>query len=277
MSELLAVDPSDVLGSPYDNISEGDPSGLVQFHPGADEAVKAGMAFADGDWATGVIALAGSGAEMASMVLDPIATLASSVAGFLLDYMPPLPQMLDALAGNPDLVEAIGDTWVNVAGAIEEAAADMDASLARVLGTWTGQSATTYAAVAGMLVDTLNKAAHTYRCIGSGLQTASGIVEAVRGLTKEIIAELVGALISWAGQVAGTAGIGASWVIPQAVSRISETVRDATKLADALTEAMRLGDTMVEQVTAAIGYLSTFLAQVREGQGQADRAGQDTA
>lgn len=277
MSELIAVDASDLLGSPYDNIAEGDPSGLVQFHPAADEAVKAGMAFADGDWATGVVALAGGGAELVGMVLDPIATLASSVAGFLLDYMPPLPQMLDALAGNPDLVEAIGDTWVNVAGEIEDAAADMDAAVSRVLSGWTGQSAQAYAVVAGAMIDTLYKAAHTYRCIGSGVQTASGIVEAVRGLTKEIIAELVGALISWAGQVAGTAGLGASWVIPQAVARINETVRDATRLADALTEAMRLGDTMVEQVTTAVGYLSTFLSQLQEGLGQAERARQDTA
>jgi uncharacterized protein YukE len=270
VSDLDTVDVGDVaLPSTYHSVGDGDYSGLVQWDPGFDEGVKAGQAFADGDWAAGCIAMAGSGAELASLALDPFGTLASSVAGFLLDYMPPLPSMLDALAGNPHLVDAIGTTWTTSATAMEAAAADLDQAVVTVLSTWTGAAAQAYGTVAMALVDLMYKGAHVYRCIGEGMHLASGIVQAVRGLTKEIIADLVGRLIVYAAEVTGTLGLAAPAVVPQACGAIADTTSDATKLANVLKEAMTLGTTKAERIVEALNRLFILMGQISDGVVQA--------
>lgn len=271
---LIAVDPIDVVSSPHSQLSDGDLSGLFQFSPGADEAYKAASAFADGDWAGGVINVAGGCAELVSMIIDPIAALGSSVAGFLLDYMPPLPQMLDALAGNPALVEGIGQTWDNIGGALETAAGDLQAAMQRVLSSWSGLAATAYGNLVTALVDVMYKMGAAARCIGGGLAVASGVVEAVRGFTKSLISELVGQLISWAAQVAATVGIGASWVVPKATHRIWITVTDSKQVADLLMDAIKhsdllvktLKEVLVDQLTDPLNLLS----QANEGRNRAE-------
>lgn len=242
---LIDVDLADVAGSPYSQLADGDASGLVQASPGADEAWKAGEAFAQGDWALGVANVAGGCAELVAMIIDPIAALGSSVAGFLLDYMPPLPQMLDALAGNPALVEGIGGTWDNVGGALDAAAGDLHSAMQRVMSTWSGLAADAYATGITLLVDIMYKMGGMCRAIGQGLAVASDVVQAVRGFTKSLISELVGQLISWAAQVAATAGLGATWVVPKATHRIWITVEDSRQVADLLVQAIKHSDLLV--------------------------------
>ncbi|CAA9393398.1 MAG: hypothetical protein AVDCRST_MAG32-2489 [uncultured Nocardioides sp.] len=242
---LLDVDAVDVVGSPYSQVADGDYSGLVQASPGADEAWKAGEAFAKGDWALGVANVAGGCAELVAMIIDPIAALGSSVAGFLLDYMPPLPQMLDALAGNPALVEGIAGTWKNVGGGLDTAAGDLQAAMQKVMASWSGMAAEAYAGAVTLLVDIMYKMGGACRAIGQGLEVASEVVKAVRGFTKALISELVGQLISWAAQVAATAGLGATWVVPRATHRIWITVTDARQVADLLVQAIRHSDLLV--------------------------------
>lgn len=265
MSDLVAVEPIDVIGSPYEQVAEGDYSGLVSFYPGADEAVKAGQSFAEGDALSGVIALAGCATEMVDMVIDPFATLLSSVAGFLMDYVPPLPQMLDSLAGNPALVEAIGVTWENIATHMEEAAANLMSALSSVFTHWGGLAGVAFAAAVSALVDAMYKAANVCRCIAQGLQIASGVVQAVRTFVRDLIADLVGALIAWAGEVAATFGIGASWVIPKATARISLTVDDCTTFTQALVRGMTDFKIIAELVDTGWGMLLSAVAAIDEG------------
>lgn len=243
---LIDVSVADVAGSPYSQLADRDFSGLVQASPGADEAWKAGEAFAQGDWALGVANVAGGCAELVDMIIDPIAALGSSVAGFLLDYMPPLPQMLDALAGNPALVEGIGSSWNNIGGAIDAAATELQSAMQKVMSSWSGLAADAYAAAVTLLVDVMYKMGGMCRAIGQGLAVASDVVQAVRGFTKSIISELVGQLISWAAQVAATAGLGASWVVPKATHRIWVTVDDSRQVADLLVSAIRHSDLLVK-------------------------------
>jgi hypothetical protein len=246
MGDLVDVSVSDLAGSPYSQVvSDNDYSGLVQASPGADEAWKAGEAFANGDWALGALNVAGGCAELVAMIIDPIAALGSSVAGFLLDYMPPLPQMLDALAGNPALVEGIGSSWNQIGSALDAAATDLQATMNRAMATWSGLAADAYAGAVTLLVDITYKMGGMCRAISQGLMVASDVVQAVRGFTKSLISELVGQLISWAAQVAATFGLGASWVVPKATHRIWITVSDSRQVADLLVQAIRHSDLLV--------------------------------
>lgn len=272
MSDLIAVETVDVVGSTYEQVAEGDYSGLVGFHPGASDAVAAGQAFAKGDELSGVIALAGVATDMVMMAIDPFATLLSSVAGFLMDYVPPLPQMLDSLAGNPALVESIGVSWGNIADHLESSAATLMGALNSAMAGWSGLAATAFGVVAAALVDAMNRSAYVCRCIAQGMQLASGVVQAVRSFVRDLIADLVGALIAWAGEVAATVGIGASWVIPKATARISMTVTDCTTFTQALVRGMTDFRIIAELVDTGWGSMLNAIKAVDAG---IDRGGAD--
>src|SRR5699024_697260 len=111
-----------------------------------------GQQFAEGDWAGGLASMSSAYVGVAEWAIDPFGTLMSSAAAMLMDYMPPLPQLLDSVAGNPDLVEAIAQTWANVAERLFQEAEQLLAALETVLADWSGDAAEAYAVRVQLLV-----------------------------------------------------------------------------------------------------------------------------
>jgi hypothetical protein len=106
--------------------------------------------------------------------------------------------------------------------------------------------------------------------MAQGMQVASGVVQAVRTFTKDLIAELVGQLIAWAAEVAATVGIGASWVIPKATARIGITVTDCTTFSQALVRGMTDFKVIAELLNDAWGLLLSSLNAIDEGAGRGE-------
>jgi uncharacterized protein YukE len=197
---------------------------------------------ASGGWAIaeGVAGGIGAAMDVAEFAIDPIASLGASVAGFLLDYMPPLPDMLDSIAGDPGAVEAKAATWQNVSGRVSDSADDLDAKVRSALAQWSGPAADAYSAFTDALAETLRTLSTMCAGVGGTLQAASAVVSFVRAIVRDVIADLVGKLISWASQVALTAGVGASWVVPQAVTAIGIRVAKVGDWLRRLTSAIRV-------------------------------------
>jgi uncharacterized protein YukE len=178
-------------------------------------------------------------ADVAEFVLDPIASLASSAAGFLLDYVGPLRDMLDSIAGDPGAVEAKAVTWANISSRVVDSADDLDVQVRRALSSWTGPAASAYAVFADVLGQSLRALSDVCSGVGAGMQGASAVVGFVRAIVRDVIADLVGKLISWASQVAVTAGVGATWVVPNAIRAIAVYVERVRGWLDKLTRAIR--------------------------------------
>jgi uncharacterized protein YukE len=199
-----------------------------------------------GEWAldAGLGGAVGTVADVAEFVIDPIASMAASVAGFLLDYMPPLPDMLDSIAGDPAAVAAKATTWANIATRVTDSADDLDAAVRTALSGWSGPAATAYGTFTDVLSESLRAMSGMCAGVGGAMQGASAVVGFVRSIVRDVIADLVGKLISWASQVAATVGVGATWVVPQAVTAIGirvERVRDwLTRLTQGIRQLMQL-------------------------------------
>lgn len=164
------------------------------------------------------------GADIASLAADPIASLAGSVASFLLTHMKPLQDMLDVIAGNPLAVAAQAATWNNVADRVSTTSDGLRSSVSSALAGWTGLTADAYQVFTGIFAEVIEGLSTICRGIGAALAGASAIVDFVRSIVKDIISDLVGKLISWAIQVAATACVGAAWVLPEAIVAISVRV-----------------------------------------------------
>ncbi|WP_454051106.1 WXG100 family type VII secretion target [Cellulomonas sp. Marseille-Q8402] len=209
---------------------------------------------ADGGWAVaeGLSGGVGAVADIAEFVVDPIASMAASVAGFLLDYMPPLPDMLDSIAGDPAAVAAKAETWGNISTRVTDSADDLEAQVRTALSGWSGPAAEAYGVFGDVLGDSLRALSTMCASVGGAMQGASAVVGFVRAIVRDVIADLVGKLISWASQVAATVGVGATWVVPQAVTAIAIRVERVRDWLTRLTRAIRSLATATERANEAL-------------------------
>ena len=81
-------------------------SGLLEDLEGLNKSMSSGS------WlGTGLSGLAVAG-DVAGLIVDPIGTLISWGASFLMEHFEPLKGWLDDLAGNGDAVQADGQSWL---------------------------------------------------------------------------------------------------------------------------------------------------------------------
>lgn len=227
--------------------------------PVTGSIVSTVTSFESGDWAGGLLGYANTALDTIQVLTDPLGSLASSAVGFLIDHVWPLPQIMDHLVGNPDLVASIGTTWGNVGHALTQASADLAQQGQTCVQSWTGVAATAFDAAVWWRVKALEVLGVTATGLQIGFNIASGIVEAVRTIVTDLVSDLVGRLLAWAAEVALTLGIGASWVVPRAMPTIADTIASVTDFADSLFEAITSGTELVEYIVEYAGELQTLV------------------
>ncbi|AIJ22386.1 RHS repeat-associated core domain-containing protein [Amycolatopsis methanolica] len=203
---------------------------------GAQDLKKA---IESGDWASGALGAAAAGLDALGFVLDPFGSILAAGVGWLIEHVGPLKDALDALAGNPDAVKAHSETWKNIAAELGEIGTDLANQVNADLTGWTGPSADTYRQQAKGVGDLLAAAKEAGEGTASGIETAGTVVAAVRTLVRDIIAEVVGHMISWALQVIATLGIALAWVVPQVISEVAKTAAKIADITGKLTHALK--------------------------------------
>ncbi|SDD85569.1 hypothetical protein [Glycomyces harbinensis] len=193
-------------------------AGIIESYGGLAQAIDSGS------WIDASVAGLGVALETVGAVLDPIGTLASAGVGWLIEHVEPLQDALDMLAGSPDLVSTHAMTWENVANECfamsEQLAAFVDADVE----SWDGEASDAYRDKGDANADVLGCLGGTALSLATATRGAGDLVSMVREFVREFVAECIGSLIAWAAEVAFTVGIGAAWVIPKAVIKITEWV-----------------------------------------------------
>ncbi|WP_051174011.1 DUF6531 domain-containing protein [Amycolatopsis orientalis] len=189
-----------------------------------------------GDWASVAMGAVGTALDALSMAMDPFGSILAAGVGWLLEHVGPLSDALDALTGDADQIRAQAETWANAAKELGTIGTDLTGMVEADLQSWTGTAADQYRQRTTDMTDVLTAAQKGCEGASSGVKTAGEVVAAVRTLVRDIIAELVGHLISWALQVLFTLGIGLTWVVPQVVTAVAKT---ASKIADITTKLVK--------------------------------------
>ncbi|WP_194928843.1 WXG100 family type VII secretion target [Pseudactinotalea sp. HY158] len=261
MNDLVAIESDDFTH--FSNWTDLDLAlGNV---PMVGDAFSAGQEFGAGDWAEGLAYLALAGVGVAEWMVDPFGTLLSSAAAMLMDYMPPLPQLLDSVAGNPALVEGIAQTWSNISERLFQEADELLTALQTVLADWSGAAADAYAERVQLLVALIQGLGAGASGLAGGFAVASAIVTVVRTIVKELIADLVGRLIAYMIEVGATLGVALPVVIGQAITAIGTTTLQVTRKIDDLAAAARTGQTVAERVIEAISQIKAAVEALRSG------------
>ncbi|MFE5570743.1 hypothetical protein ACFQ68_37515 [Amycolatopsis japonica] len=221
----------------------------------AESAMDAFNGISNGDWiggGLGVLSLAG---ELASAAIDPFGYLMSSVASFLMEHMQPLKDMLDAVAGDPPVIQSYSETWGNVAKKLEDTQVEFSNAVKNGTTGWTGEAADQYRKQAAEQAEAISGAATVAGAISTVVMIFGEIVTFVREFIRQLIADAVGKLIAWVMETVFSLGFGTPVVVAQAVTAIAKW---AAKIADKLKE---LCDAM-RRVSPLLGKLADVFEKI---------------
>ena len=204
----------------------------------AESAMDTFNGIKDGDWISGGLGMLSLAGEVASAATDPFGYLMSSVASFLMEHIQPLKDMLDSIAGDPPVIQSYSDTWGNVSKALGERKTDLDNAVKNGTTGWSGAAADAYRKQAAEHGEALTAAATVAGGISTAVMVFGQIVSFVRETVRQLIADLVGKLISWVMEEVFSLGFGTPVVVAQATTAIAKwgerIAGDLKKLTDAI-------------------------------------------
>ncbi|WP_328603577.1 DUF6531 domain-containing protein [Amycolatopsis sp. NBC_00345] len=207
--------------------------------PLLEDAMGLKSAIESKDWASVAMGAVGTALDALSMVMDPFGSILAAGVGWLMEHVGPLKEALNALTGNADEIAAQSQTWANVAKELESVGQDLDAMVKADLQSWTGPAGDAYRQRTQDTVALLQSAQKGCEGASSGVKTAGEVVGAVRSMVRDIIAQLVGHMISWALQVLFTLGIGMAWVVPEVVAAVAKTASQIASITKKLVSALK--------------------------------------
>ncbi|ANN15264.1 hypothetical protein SD37_06080 [Amycolatopsis orientalis] len=199
----------------------------------AESAMDAFNGISNGDWVGGGLGVLSLAGEIASAAIDPFGYLMSSVASFLMEHMQPLKDMLDAVAGDPPVIQSYSETWGNVAKKLEDTQVEFSNTVKNGTSGWTGEAGDQYRKQAAEQAEAISAAATVAGGISTVVMIFGEIVAFVREFIRQLIADAVGKLIAWVMETVFSLGFGTPVVVAQAVTAIAKW---AAKIADKLKE-----------------------------------------
>ncbi|MER7011248.1 WXG100 family type VII secretion target [Saccharopolyspora sp. NPDC000359] len=219
---------------------------------GIVEAVAdVGEAIASGNWVEAGYALLGAGLEALSAVLDPIGTGISWAVAWLIEYVQPLTDILDWLAGNADAVAAHAQTWRNVGDSLQATADAMQGDVNRDTAGWTGAAADAYRARLATTTELIRAQSEAAKALAAGTEMSGMLVGTIREVVRDLIADCIGRLVAWA--IEASTGIGIAAVAVQATARVARwgarIMQVVQKLLTSLKNLLPLIDRLADLLT----------------------------
>ncbi|CCH33036.1 hypothetical protein ABZ816_33525 [Actinosynnema sp. NPDC047251] len=208
-----------------------------------------------GDWASAVVGGAGLAIDAIGAVLDPIGFVAGQLTGWMLEHVEPLRLALHQLTGNPDMVESYATTWRSIANRLAEKAGEQTTTITQGAPDWTGRAATAYRMNAAHTALRTIGASLNARALASATDKMKDVVDTVRGGVRDILADLVGTLLSCAAEA--LTGVGA----PDSVRRALQ----------AIAKAMFKAEDLLLKLEVVIAKLGAVLVDLLQLQQELDR------
>jgi hypothetical protein len=187
-----------------------------------------------GDWTEGIVNGAIGLTGVMDVVRDPIAALAGAGIGWLIEHVSFLSEPLDWLTGDQNTLENMAGTWGNIGDEIAKVSADLDSDVQKDAAHWTGGGADAYRAFAKDRADTYAGIAVGAQAVGVLITISQTILNIIRSVVRDLIAECVGKLISMACRYPGPAVVAGMLAegVPMAIKwsrKIIDKIKKLTK------------------------------------------------
>ncbi|WP_030104979.1 hypothetical protein [Actinoalloteichus caeruleus] len=238
--------------------SGGDKLDAVVMVEAAGDAVTAVQ---NGDWLEAGVNIGAAGLDALAVVADPFGTLLTSAFAWFIEHVPPLPDMLNCLAGNPDVVHTNAATWGNVADSLGQSSQDMGDIVRADTEGWEGPAVEAYRPVAMGQAAAIQAASIAANGVGVALTAGATVVSVVRTIVRDLIAEAMSELVQWLIRAAAAAGLTLGLATPVLVADgIRLVMKWANKVQDWIQKAV-LSITGLSKHVAKLGDVLTDVAQ----------------
>lgn len=235
-----------------------------------DFAVDAGKAIENGDWAEAGIAGAAAGLDALAVVADPFGALLTSAFAWAMEHVDPLPEMLNCLAGDPDVVQSNATTWANVSQELSGAAAQMEQAVNADTAAWYGPAIDVYKPVALGEAKMIGAASTAASAVGAAVSAAGIAVSVVRTTVRDLIASAMSDLVQWLARSAVAAGLTLGLATPVLVAdAIRIVAKWSTKVADWLQKIVN----SIKKLADLVKKLKPVLDKVKDSLEPLQKAG----
>ncbi|GGN17727.1 hypothetical protein FHR83_004184 [Actinoplanes campanulatus] len=164
-------------------------------------------------------------------IVDPLQTLFAAGVGWAMEHVAVLREPLDRLMGDPKSIEGHAATWKNMEKRIYEATDAFVADVNRTTAAWAAESADAYRRRARGHADAVQAMGKVADGMGRVTTLLGAVVGVARNTIRDIVAQVVGAILSKALQVA------TGLLMPKALAEIALLVANtSTKILGVLKQ-----------------------------------------
>ena len=178
----------DLVASRVDTTTTWQGAGLLE------DIESLNSSLAQGSWLGAGLSTVGAVADVASGLMNPIATLVSWGAGYLIEHFEPFKQWMDELAGSADQVRAHAQTWTNTAEAMSAQADSLESDVASLLVDGSGQMVEAVRVRCAQTIDALRAGASATSAVSTALGVLAEVVGVVHGIVVSTLSDIIGQL-----------------------------------------------------------------------------------
>ena len=219
-------------------------------------------AIGQGSWAQGTMAGIGAAADVASLAFNPVASAIGWVAGWIMDHIPPLPDMLDKLTGDADAVRAGSQTWTNISTHLKTKAADLRADISADMADQVGAAADAWRSQGQVLTGALESLSSLAEGISSGLGVAATLVQVVHDMVRDLIAEAIGMFFQSVLEEVFTLGLATPAVAAQISTWVADKVTKVTRRVNDLISSFQALSKLLNKIQPIVTRLKSVLDQI---------------
>lgn len=172
-----------------------------------DDATALVDAIESGDWKDQALTGTVAALDVISLILDPLGSLASLGAEWLMEQVEPLRRWLDDLAGNADVIASHVESWKNIAQQKLEWSDRLRTAVEDDLAEWRGEAADAYREKIQHGVNAAAGLAGTAFAMAAATEAAGVLVATTRDIVRGLIAEAAATLAVRVPQWCAEAGL----------------------------------------------------------------------
>ncbi len=248
-NSLVATAPAEPAGY-LTNLGAGNDAtnGIKIVDGGADAAA----AFSRGDWIEGVVNGLSAGIDVVGAILDPIGTIGSMVAGWLIEHLGPVQHWLDQLLGDPGSIKAASQTWHNISQHLSTISSDYgNASKADFAGQQ-GLTVSAYGAFSDVQSYVIKQLGTMADGVSAGTTVAGTVVAGVREFISSTLSDLVGQLVKLLMEALMTMGIGSAHALATAAMKCREYIQKIKTFMEDLAKSLDAMSGLLGQISPAL-------------------------
>ena len=223
------------------------------------DIVSVADACKNGDWkAAGLYAGAGA-LDAVATASDPFGSLISAGLGWLMDHFEPLKGWLNDLTGDAEAVRGFAATWTGASTTLNTQSTHLERIALDDFSEMDGAGVTSYQSFAKGLSKDIKGLSESATAVSKSIEEAASLVSLVHSIVRDVIADLVGSAISWAGEIVFSLGTATGWVIEQVSTRVASLAATVGTKVKALIQSVTALKGLLTKLTGLLGKLKGLL------------------